>query len=58
MPTNSIEITANNTIINYQGEAGEQVLHTIGVGKTAFDPVSQEFFTYVRNSAGTQYQIM
>jgi len=58
VPDNYVEITASWVTLNYQGEAGENVLPALWVSNGWKDPKDETYYTYSTNTNLTKYQLL
>ncbi len=58
VPDNYVEITASGTVLNYQGEAWENVLPVLWISNGWKDPKDETYYTYSTNTNLTKYQLL
>ncbi len=58
LPDDYVEITASGTVLNYQGEAWENVLNWLWVFNWWKDPKDETYYTYSTNTTRTKYQLL
>lgn len=57
-PEDMIELTASGSIFAYQGYAGKSVIDAIAYDGWGLDPEHNEYFTYMLDASGRDFQLM
>jgi len=58
LPDDAIDLTANGTVVAYQGYAGKNVLETLGYNNGGLDPKDDNYFTYSVTPNRKSFQLM
>jgi len=58
IPDNNINIQSNGDVFAYQWYAGEDVLEAISYSLNTFDPLDEEFYTYLLSSNRKDFQLL
>jgi len=58
VPDDSINIQSNGDVFAYQWYAGEDVLEAISYSLNTFDPLDEEFYTYLLSSNRKDFQLL